>query len=104
MTNFHCAHGNCQSDTRRTPHIKFAKFPKKKFAGEKRVKRWIELCGRTPENFKVSDVKSYTVVCELHFDEGVDLDYLSNESLEPYPVGHVRRTRKRARPPSPDPG
>ena len=100
MTNFHCAHGLCQSDTRKTPEIRFANFPKPKF-GRKRVERWIQLCGRTSENFKVSDVKSYTVVCELHFPVGVDLDYRTNPELEPYPVGHVPRERKRRRSPSP---
>ena len=100
MTNFHCAHGLCQSDTRKTPGIQFANFPKPKY-GKKRVERWIQLCGRSSENFKVSDVKFYTVVCELHFPVGVDLNYRTNPDLEPYPVGHVQRERKRRRSPSP---
>ena len=42
--------------------------------GLDRAKRWIHLLGR--QNFHVENIKFYTKVCELHFDEGVNLDYL----------------------------
>ena len=73
MTNIHCASGLCQSDSRKSPNLKFANFPKPKF-GLDRAKRWIHLLGR--QNFHVENIKSYTKVCELHFDEGVNLNYL----------------------------
>ena len=73
MTNIHCASGLCQSDSRKSPNLKSANFPKPEF-GLDRAKRWIHLFGR--RDFHVENIKSYTKVCELHFDEGVNLDYL----------------------------
>ena len=55
MTNIHCASGLCQSDSRKSPNLKFANFPKPKF-GLDRAKRWIHLFGR--RDFHVENIKS----------------------------------------------
>ena len=101
MPNKHCSHGLCQSDSRKEPQRKFANFPKPRF-GEERVREWVQLCGRSKENFDVKDVTKYMYVCDLHFEEDTqDLDYRTNKELKPFPVGHVRRNRRRRRSPSP---
>ena len=101
MPNKHCSHGLCQSDSRKEPQRKFANFPKPRF-GVERVREWVQLCGRSKENFDVKDVTKYMYVCDLHFDEDTqDLDYRTNKELKPFPVGHVRRNRRRRRSPSP---
>lgn len=97
MVHKHCSHGLCQSDSRKDPSIKFAIFPKPRF-GKERVKLWVELCGR--KNFKESDVTKDTYICELHFDKDIDLNYKTNQELEPYPVGYIRRERKQQRSPT----
>jgi hypothetical protein len=101
MPNKHCSHGLCQSDSRKEPLRKFANFPKPRF-GVERVREWVQLCGRSKENFDVKDVTKYMYVCDLHFDEDTqDFDYRTNKDLKPFPVGHVRRNRRRRRSPSP---
>ena len=42
-----------------------------------RAQRWVQLMGRSKSEFLVEHVKSYTYVCEDHFDENVELDYVS---------------------------
>ena len=76
MSNKHCAHGKCKSDSRYHPDKKFAKFPQP--AGRnpdiKRCKQWIILIGR--QNFTIENINKNTWVCEDHFEKGVNLDYL----------------------------
>ena len=101
MPHKHCSHGLCQSDSRKEPERKFANFPKPRF-GIERVREWVQLCGRSKDNFDVKDVTKYMYVCDLHFEEDTqDLDYRTNKELKPFPVGHVRRNRRRRRSPSP---
>ena len=90
MSNKHCAHGTCNSDTRYHPDKKFAKFPQP--AGRnpdiKRCKQWIILIRR--QNFTIENINKNTWVCEDHFEKGVNLDYkkvrnrVSNSSEKTY--------------------
>ena len=70
--HYHCSHGNCKSDGRRHPQIRFATFPKKS-VNENRARRWAELMCR--DDFTVDSITKNSKVCELHFPEDVDLDY-----------------------------
>ena len=77
MSTKHCAHGNCNSDTRYHPDKKFAKFPQP--AGwnpdVKRCKEWLHLMGR--KDFTIANINKSSWVCEDHFEEGVDLNYIT---------------------------
>ena len=70
--HYHCSHGNCKSDGRRQPEMRFATFPKKS-VDEDRARRWAELMCR--DDFNVDSITKNSKVCELHFPENVDLDY-----------------------------
>ena len=70
--NYYCCHGNCNSDSRKNPELRFATFPKVSVDGD-RAKRWAELMCR--RDFTVRNITSNIYVCELHFPEGVDLNY-----------------------------
>ena len=71
----HCAHWNCNSDERYHPTKKFAKFPQPlgRHPDKKRCEKWVRLCGRV--GFTIENVTHSTVICEEHFEEGVELDY-----------------------------
>ena len=85
----HCAHGKCNSDDRYHPNKKFAKFPK--LGGyhpdKKRCERWVHLCGRV--GFSTQNVTHGTVVCEDHFEEGVDLDYRTVRNTKYYILTYI---------------
>ena len=68
----HCAHGNCTSNGRKFPDMRWATFPKKS-VNENRARRWAELMHR--DDFTVDSITKNSYVCELHFPENVDLDY-----------------------------
>ena len=77
MVNIHCSYGVCQSDSRKHPNLKWARFSKPRF-GKDRVKRWVQLCGRDKDNFRTSDVSQDTFICELHFPSKYRTEELSN--------------------------
>ena len=56
-SNHYCCHGNCKSNIRDNPNLKFARFPKKTIDLD-RAKRWVELMGRT--NFTLADITQNT--------------------------------------------
>ena len=71
----YCASGLCKNNAKDNPNKKFALFVqiKGKNANEARAQVWIRRMGR--QNFSLDDIKSYTYVCEDHFDKDVELDY-----------------------------
>ena len=71
----YCASGLCKNNAKDNPNKKFALFVqiKGKNANEARAQVWVHRMGR--QNFSLDDVKSYTYVCEDHFDKDVELDY-----------------------------
>ena len=73
----YCASGLCKNNAKDNPSKKFALFVQ--ITGRKadlpRAQRWVQLMGRSKSEFLVEHVKSYTYVCEDHFDENVELDY-----------------------------
>ena len=71
----YCASGLCKNNAKDNPNKKFALFVqiKGKNADEARAQLWIRRMGR--QNFSLDDIKSYTYVCEDHFDKDVELDY-----------------------------
>ena len=81
MSNKHCAHGKCNSDSRYHPDKKFAKFPQP--AGRnpdlKRCKEWVHLMGR--KDFTEANINKSSWVCEDHFEEGVDLNYITVSTI-----------------------
>ena len=79
---YYCAHSDCRSDSRKNPKMKFAKFVKPS-KDPIRAQRWTELMCRA--NFGLDDISSWTVVCELHFPENVNLDWNTNLDLIPKP-------------------
>ena len=72
MPTKYCAHGLCDSDSRKHPNIKFAKFIPPS-VNRLRSERWVHLMGR--KNFTVDNVKAWTYICEKHFPDGVNLKY-----------------------------
>ena len=44
-------------------------------------KEWVRLMGRSTTEFTIDYVKTYTYVCEDHFDKDVKLDYRKVSSL-----------------------
>ena len=81
MSNKHCAHGKCNSDTRYHPEKQFAKFPQP--AGRnpdmKRCKEWVHLMGR--KDFTEANINKNSFVCEDHFEQGVDLNYITVSTI-----------------------
>ena len=72
MPTKYCAHGLCDSDSRKHPNINFAKFIPPS-VNRLRSERWVHLMGR--KNFTVDNVKAWTYICEKHFAEGANLKY-----------------------------
>ena len=72
MPTKYCAHGLCDSDSRKHPNIKFAKFIPPS-VNRLRSERWVHLMGR--KNFTVDNVKAWTYICEKHFPDNVNLKY-----------------------------
>ena len=70
--NYYCCHGNCNSDSRKNPELRWATFPKVSVDPD-RAKRWAELMCR--KDFAVKNITSNVYVCELHFPPDVDLNY-----------------------------
>ena len=70
MSNKHCAHGKCNSDTRYHPDKK----PAGRNPDIKRCKQWIILMRR--QNFTIENINKNSWVCEDHFEKGVNLDYI----------------------------
>ena len=72
MTNKTCASGVCDSDSRRHPNCKFAKFVQPG-VDRLRAQRWAHLMHRA--NFGVQNIRKWTFVCEKHFPQNAELDY-----------------------------
>ena len=92
MTRKYCAFGLCKSNSYKSPELRFANFPKVSVAPQRAIE-WAILMKRT--DFTVNNITRNTFVCELHFDENVDLNYQTNTNLRPYPNGHIRKHRAR---------
>ena len=92
MTNKYCASGLCKSSSYKFPNLRFATFPKVS-VNPQRAQQWVVLMKRM--NFTVANITKNSFVCELHFDENVDLNYKTNKDLTPYPNNHKRSHRER---------
>ena len=73
----YCASGLCKNNAKDNPSKKFALFVQTAGRNKdlQRAKRWVQLMGRSTTEFTIDYVKTYTYVCEDHFDENVELDY-----------------------------
>ena len=82
-----CVYSSCGSDSRREKTLKFARFVKPSFDGE-RAEEWISRVSR--EDFGVKSISKYTFICEKHFVPGtVDFDYRTNPGLLPFKEGNA---------------
>jgi len=101
MPTKHCVFGDCKSDSRFHPWLKWAAFVKPtKPKNIDRAKRWIYLLKR--EDFSSIDkISGNTYICEKHFPEEdhENLDWRTNHNLEPIPPNAV--TKRGARDISP---
>ena len=77
-----CVFKNCESSEIKTPNLKFARFvqPRTNYA---RAEKWVDLVGRS--DFKIANIKKFTVICEKHFILGTDLNWRRNKCLQPFP-------------------
>ena len=87
MKLYTCVYESCEVRIGPKSTLKFANFVKPK-TDLVRAIRWVSLTGRS--DFKTKDIDRFTVICEQHFPQGVDLDWKTNKSLEPFQ--YVRET------------
>ena len=82
MKSYLCVYKNCGAKIGKNSSLKFARFVKPR-SDLARTVRWLGLIGRP--DLKSWMIDEFSVICEKHFLDNVDLDWRKNPSLEPIP-------------------
>ena len=75
----------CTSNSRKKDckELRFVAFPKPSH-NLSMARKWVNLCRR--KDLTIKTITRHTYVCSLHFEEGTELDWRKNPSLEPVPL------------------